>query len=76
MAAFACFGEIAIETLKMTLVDHRGVLRVVQDSGIHLGDRFLRGGDNFMQFLFGNQKVVWREANLSCIECLAGHDTP
>ena len=68
------FVQVAVQALVVALVDHRGVVRIVEQGGEHF---FHRAGcrlDKIVHFLFRDEYVVRRQADLAGIHGLAHHD--
>ena len=76
LAALSGLCQIAVEAIKMTLINNGSVLGVVQQFRIHFGHCFLRCRDDLVQFFLGHQQVVRCETNLAGIQRLAHHDAP
>ena len=75
LAAFRFkIGQIAVQALVVALVDDRGVLRIVQQRGVHLGGYTLQGVDHLRQALLGDHQVIGRQTDLPRVQGFAQHD--
>jgi len=60
-------SKIAAQAFVVALIDHCCVLVVIAQTCIHLPTDLVARLDDFFQLLFGNQQVVWCQADLAGI---------
>ena len=67
--------NVTVQPLEMALVDDGGVVVIVLDAAReHALDRLCRRGDEVARLVLGHEGIIRREADLSGVQRLAGHD--
>jgi len=72
-APFAFASSIAVQAIKMPLIDDRGVVRIVLQRREHRADARRRCADEFTCLRLRHHDIVRRQADLTGIQRLAHH---